>query len=95
MSPQIDAACEGDWSADNLLEVGERIWTLERKYNMDAGFTGKDDTLPARLLKDAAKAGPAEGKVCGLDVMLPEYYQVRGWTEDGVPSNDTLERLAL
>ena len=95
VSPQIDAACEGDWSADNLLEVGERIWTLERKYNMDAGFTGKDDTLPARLLKDAAKAGPAEGKVCGLDVMLPEYYQVRGWTEDGVPSNDTLERLAL
>ena len=95
VSPQIDAACEGDWSADNLLEVGERIWTLERKYNMDAGFTGKDDTLPARLLKDAAKAGPAEGKVCGLDVMLPEYYQVRGWTEDGVPSNETLERLAL
>ena len=95
VSPQIDAACEGDWSADNLLEVGERIWTLERKYNMDAGFTGKDDNLPARLLKDAAKAGPAEGKVNGLDVMLPEYYQVRGWTEDGVPSNETLERLAL
>ncbi len=95
VSPQIDAACEGDWSVDNLLEVGERIWTLERKYNMDAGFTGKDDTLPARLLKDAAKAGPAEGKVCGLDVMLPEYYQIRGWTEDGVPSNETLERLAL
>ena len=95
VSPQIDAACEGDWSVDNLLEVGERIWNLERKYNMDAGFTGKDDTLPARLLKDAAKAGPAEGKVCGLDAMLPEYYQVRGWTEDGVPSNETLDRLAL
>ena len=86
------------WSAsssDNLLEVGERIWNLERKYNMDAGFTGKDDTLPARLLKDAAKTGPAEGKVNGLDIMLPEYYQARGWTEDGVPSNETLEMLAL
>ena len=75
VSPQIDAACEGDWSADNLLEVGERIWTLERKYNMDAGFTGKDDTLPARLLKDAAKAGVvlSHAVLC----RIAKYYAVR------------------
>ena len=95
IGPQIDHACEGDWSVENLLKVGERIWTLERKFNLDAGFTGKDDTLPKRLLKDAAKTGPAKGKVAGLDKMLPEYYQLRGWTEDGVPTNETLSRIDL
>ena len=95
IAPQVNAACEGDWTAERLLEVGERIWNLERQYNTAAGFTGKDDTLPARLLKDAAKTGPAEGLTNGLDKMLPEYYEVRGWTADGVPSNETVERLAL
>lgn len=95
IAPQIDGACEGDWSVDNLMALGERIWNMERKYNLDAGFTGKDDNLPARLLKDAAKTGPAEGKVNGLAQMLPEYYEARGWTPDGVPTNETLSRLSL
>ena len=95
IAPQIDAACAGDWTVERLLEVGERIWNLERKFNLDAGFTGKDDILPKRLLKDAAKTGPAEGKVNELGKMLPEYYSLRGWTEDGVPTNETLDRLVL
>ncbi len=95
IAPQVDAACEGDWTAERLVEVGERVWNLERMYNLQAGFTGADDTLPARLLKDAAKSGPAEGKVNGLGEMLPEYYELRGWTAEGVPSNETLERIAL
>ncbi|HEX9703159.1 MAG TPA: aldehyde ferredoxin oxidoreductase family protein [Rhodospirillales bacterium] len=95
IAPQIDAACDGGWSVEKLLEVGERIWNLERKFNLAAGFTGKDDTLPKRLLKDAAKTGPAKGLVNGLDKMLPEYYELRGWTREGVPSNKTLDRLAL
>ena len=95
IAPQIDAACEGEWSVDNLLELGERIWNLERKFNLEAGLTSQDDNLPSRLLKDAAKTGPAEGKTSGLEVMLPEYYQVRGWSPDGVPTNETLSRLAV
>jgi len=95
VAPQIDAACEGEWSTERLLEVGERIWNLERKFNLDAGFTGKDDNLPQRLLKDAAKTGPAKGLTNGLDKMLPEYYQVRGWTPEGVPTNETMSRLAV
>jgi aldehyde:ferredoxin oxidoreductase len=95
IAPQIDAACEGDWSVENCMSAGERIWNLERKFNLDAGFTGKDDNLPKRLMKDATKSGPAEGKTCGLDKMLPEYYAVRGWTKDGIPSNETLNRVAL
>jgi aldehyde:ferredoxin oxidoreductase len=95
VAPQVDAACEGDWSAERLLELGERVWNLERNFNLAAGFTGKDDTLPARLLKDAAKTGPAKGLTNKLDEMLPEYYSLRGWTADGVPTNETVQRLGL
>ncbi|MEN8196911.1 MAG: aldehyde ferredoxin oxidoreductase C-terminal domain-containing protein, partial [Pseudomonadota bacterium] len=95
IAPQIAAACEGDWSADRCMEVGERIWNMERMYNIAAGFTGADDTLPQRLLKDAAKTGPAEGLVSKLDEMLPEYYSIRGWGTDGVPSGETRSRLGL
>ena len=95
IAPQLDGACEGKWTGDKLLEVGERVWNLERKFNLDAGLTAKDDTLPKRLLKEAAKTGPAKGKVNELDRMLPEYYKARGWTADGMPTNQTLSRLAL
>ena len=94
-APQIDAACEGEWTAERLLQVGERIWNLERTFNNAAGFTAADDNLPQRLLKDAAKTGPAAGKVNELSKMLPEYYQLRGWTPDGVPTNETMSRLGL
>jgi len=95
VAPQIDAACEGNWTTEKLLEVGERVWNMERMFNNRAGFTAADDKLPQRLVKDAAKTGPAKGLVNGLDKMLPEYYQLRGWTPDGVPTNETLDRLAL
>ena len=94
-APQIDAACEGEWTVERLLETGERIWNLERQFNIAAGFTGADDNLPPRLLKDAAKTGPAEGRTNDLATMLPEYYEVRGWTPDGVPSTETVARLGL
>ena len=95
IAPQVDAACEGKWTTENLLETGERIWNLERQFNLAAGFTGKDDTLPRRLLEEAAKTGPAEGKVAELGKMLPEYYSLRGWSKDGVPTDETLKRLAV
>ncbi len=95
IAPQIDAACKGEWSTDKLLEVGERIWNLERVFNLQAGLSAKDDCLPKRLLKDAAKTGPAKGRVNELGKMLPDYYRLRGWNEQGVPQQDTLKRLAL
>lgn len=95
IAPQVDAACEGDWSVEKMLEVGERVWNMERDFNLKAGIKGDQDTLPKRLLKDAAKAGPAKGKVSGLDVMLPEYYELRGWTSDGEPTADTRQRLNI
>jgi aldehyde:ferredoxin oxidoreductase len=95
IQPQIQAACEGDWSADRLLLVGERIWNLERQFNLAAGLTGKDDNLPPRLMKEPAKTGPQKGAVSKLDIMLPEYYQLRGWTAEGVPTAETRTRLGV
>jgi aldehyde:ferredoxin oxidoreductase len=92
---QIDAACEGDWTVDRLREVGERTWNLERQFNLAAGLTAKDDTLPKRLLEVPAPSGTAKGRVNELGKMLPEYYKLRGWTADGVPTKKTLNRLGL
>ena len=95
IAPQLEAACDGDWSLENLGVVGERIWNLERQFNLAAGFTAADDTLPKRLLSEPAKTGPAKGKVNELHKMLPGYYQARGWTPDGRPTQETLSRLGL
>ena len=95
IATQIDAACEGDWTIEKCLEVGERIWNLERDFNNAAGMTSADDTLPKRLLKDAAKVGPAKGRVNDLGKMLPEYYQLRGWTAEGRLTEETRKRFGL
>jgi aldehyde:ferredoxin oxidoreductase len=95
IAPQIQAACEGDWSLERLELVGERIWNMEKQFNLAAGLTKKDDNLPPRLTTEPAKTGPAKGLVNGLDVMLPEYYELRGWDTDGVPRRETLQRLGL
>ena len=95
LADQLDAACEGQWSAERLRECGERIWNLERLFNLKAGLGAADDTLPPRMLNEPAPSGAAKGKVNELDVMLPEYYGLRGWSTDGVPRPELLRRLDL
>lgn len=92
---QIDAACEGVWTVARLTELGERIWNLEKLFNLKAGLTKKDDTLPDRVLKETAKSGAGKGHVTHLEEMLPEYYGLRGWDADGVPTAETMKRLGL
>jgi aldehyde:ferredoxin oxidoreductase len=95
IAPQVAAACEGEWTPESMAKMGERIWNMEREFNMAAGITAKDDTLPPRLLKEAAQTGPAKGLVNHLDQMLPKYYEVRGWSRDGKPTMGTRRRLGL
>jgi len=89
------ADSEGDWTMEKFMVVGERIWNLERMFNNKAGLTKADDTLPKRFLKTPAETGLGKGQVAKLDKMLPEYYELRGWTQDGKPSNDTIKRLNI
>ena len=95
IAPQIDAACEGDWSVESCLEVGERIWNMERIFNQAAGFTADDDKLPKRMLNEAIKSGPTKGQVSRLGEMLPKYYEIRGWNPKGEVTAETRERLSL
>jgi aldehyde:ferredoxin oxidoreductase len=95
VQPQVAAACGEEFTLENLSQIGERIWNLERDFNNRAGFTSKDDTLPPRLLNEPAKTGPAKGLVSKLPEMLPKYYDIRGWDGDGQLKAATRERLGL
>lgn len=92
---QIAGACGGDWSVDRFTTMGERIWNMEKNFNLAAGLGHDDDTLPKRILEEPAASGAAKGLVNRLDVMLPEYYKLRGWDEAGKPKAETLSRLGL
>ncbi|MCY4219138.1 MAG: aldehyde ferredoxin oxidoreductase family protein [Gammaproteobacteria bacterium] len=91
----VDADLPGEWSVERLRQTGERIWNLEKLFNLKAGLTKSDDTLPPRILAEPVPAGFNKGGVCELDVMLPEYYKIRGWNEDGMPGIDKLNDLSL
>ena len=80
---------------EDLMLAGERIWNQERLFNLKAGFTKADDTVSRRMLEEPLPDGPAEGNVLRLDEMLPEYYQLRGWDENGIPSEAKLAALGL
>ena len=95
LAPQMQAACDSDFTTEELEKIGERIWNMEREFNNAAGFTHKDDNLPKRLLTEAANSGPGKGKVSELAKMLPRYYEVRGWDTEGRPTAKTKERLSL
>lgn len=95
LQQQVSAACGDDWTNERLIQTGERIWNLERLFNLRAGLSKADDTLPPRLLETPCPSGVAKGRVAELDIMLPEYYQLRGWDENGLPTADTLSRLGL
>jgi aldehyde:ferredoxin oxidoreductase len=83
------------YDTGELTQVGERIWNLERLYNLREGFTKEDDTLPPRMLNDAPAEGPSAGRVVKLNPMLKEYYRGRGWDENGVPLQAKLKELKL
>jgi len=78
-----------------MMRVGARMSNLKRLFNVRCGITRKDDTLPPRLLKEPRPDGGATGYLPDLETMLHEYYDYRGWDEDGVPRRETLERLGL
>jgi aldehyde:ferredoxin oxidoreductase len=76
-----------------FTEIGNRVFNMERLYNLREGLTGRDDTLPPRILNESIFAGVRGG--VPLHEMLPRYYQIRGWDERGVPRRSTLRRLNI
>ena len=80
---------------DDLMRAGEKIWMLQRVFNVRMGIRRKDDTLPKRFLKEPMPDGGAKGQVVELEPMLKEYYEVRGLDENGKPKVEKLKELGL
>ena len=94
----VNAATGSDYTVEQLKQVGERVWTLERMYNLREGFSKEDDTLPERLFTTPIHDGPSKGAVVDKDDFINEleaYYDLWGWSKEGVPGKEALERLGL
>jgi aldehyde:ferredoxin oxidoreductase len=91
----LNAALGENWSPEDVVKIGERIWNIEKVYNLAAGMDPSADTLPERFLKDPAPSGPNKGHVHQLAKLLPKYYAARGWDEKGVPGREKLAELSI
>ncbi len=90
-----NAVCGTDHTAQSILQAGDRIWNIEKLFNLESGLDSSDDTLPKRLLEEPIPEGPSKGWITKLDEMLPKYYEERGWDEKGVPTEEKLVELGL
>jgi len=85
-------------TVESYLECGERIWNLIRLFNLREGHDPVNDKLPKRLFKDPFTKGPAKGVLLSnkeFQKSLKEYYKIRGWNENGIPTKEKLSKLGL
>jgi aldehyde:ferredoxin oxidoreductase len=91
----VNVAVGWNWADDDLLRTGERLFNLKRLIDLRLGITRADDILPRRLLEEPRPTGGAAGVLPDLAGMLEQYYRVRGWTAEGVPTVKELTALGL
>ena len=84
-----------DLTTEELLKAGDRIWNLERIFNLKAGVGPDQDKLPSRLVSEPIPSGPCKGRIHRLPELLPEYYEERGWDEKGLPTESKLAQLGI
>ena len=90
----LNAATGTTWTVEEVLNIGDRIYNIERMFNKAAGMKPEDDRLPKRLLEEPVSDGPSEGMVSQLPLTLPQYYEARGWV-NAFPTDETLKKLGL
>ncbi len=78
-----------------FLRAGERVFNLERLFNLREGFTSRDDALPLRFIGEPFREGPIAGKVVPMSKMLPRYYSLRKWSPEGIPTVQGLGKLGI
>lgn len=99
-SKLIHLATEMKLSKAQLMEIGERIYTVERLFNLREGFSRKDDNLPERYFREPTPIGLPAARNKRIDrekfnKMLDEYYELHGWDNNGIPTTETLKKLHL
>jgi aldehyde:ferredoxin oxidoreductase len=85
-------------SSEEMQTAGERIYNLEKAYNVREGWTRRDDYPPPRVMEDPIPDGPSKGALVTekeFESMLIAYYQARGWNNDGIPTKQKLAELGL
>ncbi|MBN2568077.1 MAG: aldehyde ferredoxin oxidoreductase family protein [Deltaproteobacteria bacterium] len=92
--------CVGwDMDAEEVIKAGERIWNLQRIYNLREGERRKDTVFPRRFYSEKLPDGPAKGMVIdkeSVDRMLDDYYEARGWDrKEGIPLKEKIVELGL
>jgi len=83
---------------EDMQTAGERIYNLEKAYNVREGWTKKDDYPPPRVMQDPIPDGVAKGSMVRqeeFETMLDAYYEARGWDKDGIPTKQKLASLGL
>ena len=90
----VNAGTTFDYTSDALLETGERIYNLERQFNLEAGILPAEDKLPPRF-DEPLPDGSQKGKKSEYRKILPEYYEVRGWQEDGWINDQKLSEMKI
>ncbi|MGD1993177.1 MAG: aldehyde ferredoxin oxidoreductase family protein [Anaerolineae bacterium] len=95
LTEMLNLATGAGYTVDSLLTAGERVYNLERLFLVEAGFSRADDTLPPRMLEEPLPDGPAQGHVAELEGMLDQFYALRGWDREGIPTRERLEALGL
>ncbi len=91
----LNAITGFNYSEADLMKCGERIFNLKRLYNNHLGVSRKDDTLPGRFLTHKRGEGGTVKSLPPLNLMLSDYYELRGWSEEGIPEHWKLSELGL
>jgi aldehyde:ferredoxin oxidoreductase len=91
----LNASTGWDVTLEEFMRTGERLYNLKRMYNVRCGISRKDDTIPMRILTQPRREGGAGYNLPPFGPMLHEYYQVRGWSDEGIPRVEKLEELDL
>jgi aldehyde:ferredoxin oxidoreductase len=89
----INIATGMNINAEDVYTIGDRVNTLERLFNLREDIDSSQDRLPDRFATEPAS--DPEGHTVDVSRMLPEYYQLRGWDENGVPTSEHLQKLGI
>lgn len=91
----LNAATGAGYTLEELITCGERIFNAERVFLNRCGLARSQDSLPPRITSEPLPDGPGKGVYCHLEEMLEQYYRIRGWDENGVPTGEKLAELGL
>jgi aldehyde:ferredoxin oxidoreductase len=95
ITAMLAAATGFNYTTEEVMRAGDRVWNLEKLWNIKIGMTKKDDYLPPRFMNEPMPEGAAKGQIVHIEELLSDYYKVRGWSNEGIPTENKLKELGL